>query len=121
MKFLMLFLMITVSGCTVYKTEMNNVHPETEYHINNNIDSFIQLVGVIRNVKSVTPEVKNKINNLVFNAGLVSQCDNKYGCYLIRPGNDGKIRIDTEFITIDYGTRYVKVEDVSEAVRIIYG
>ena len=108
--------MFTVSGCTVYKTEMNTVHPETEYHINHNIDSFVQLVGVIKNVKTITPE----INNLVFQAGLVSQCDNKYGCYLIRPENEGKIRIDTEFITIDYGTRYVKVEDVSEAVRIIY-
>jgi hypothetical protein len=64
--------------------------------------------------------LKNELNHLAFQAGLVPQCSDKYGCYLIRPGFDGRIRIDKEFIIIDWADRHMKIEDANQAANLIY-
>lgn len=117
-------LALTVAGCSISRTEVRTaVHPETQHHIDENTVFFIQLVNMIRlnsNVKKPTTELKNEMNNLAFKAGLVPQCEDKYGCYLIRPGFNGRIRIDSEFVMIDFVDRHMKIGDVNEAVSIIY-
>jgi hypothetical protein len=117
-------LALTVAGCSIGRTEVRTVvHPETQHHINENAIYFSQLVNKIRlnsNVKNPSPQLKNEMNHLAFMAGLIPQCADKYGCYLIRPGFTGRIRIDSEFITIDFIDRYMKIEDANEAINIIY-
>ena len=71
--------------------------------------------------KKPNAELKNQINQLVFQAGLIPQCTKTDGCYLVRPGIDAKIRIESDHILLDYSNSYVKIQDVSEAAQIIYG
>lgn len=118
-------LALTVAGCSVTKTEVRtSVHPETRHHIDEDTVFFIQLVNKIRlnsNVRNPSASLKNEINTLAFKAGLIPQCDDKNGCYLIRPGFDGRIRIDREFVIIDTNTKYMKFEDANIAAMTIYG
>ena len=110
-----------LAGCSV--TTEKIVHHETQHHINENTEAFRNLVNTIRRNAKVTrptPELKNELNILAYQAGLVPQCEAKYGCYLVRPGFSGRIKIDFEFITIDYVDRHVKIGDVNEATAIIY-
>jgi hypothetical protein len=120
-----IILALTLAGCSVSKTVVRtSVHPETQHHIDENTVFFIQLVNTIRlnsNVKKPNAELKNQINQLVFQAGLIPQCTKTDGCYLVRPGIDAKIRIESDHILLDYSNSYVKIQDVSEAAQIIYG
>jgi hypothetical protein len=117
-------LALVVAGCSITTTRFSSeVHTETQHHIDENTSSFIQLVNTIRlnsNVRNPSPGLKNQINKLAFDAGLIPQCDDKYGCYLIRPGFDGKIRIDKQFITIDTNSKHLKFEDANLAAITIY-
>lgn len=111
-----------LAGCSVSTTEQP-VHHETRHHIDENVESFYQLVALMRRNSTVTrptPELKNEMNILVFRAGLVYQCVDKYGCYLARPGFTGRIKIDQEYVIIDFVDRHMKIGDVNEAVSIIY-
>lgn len=114
-----------LAGCSVGQTVGHtSVHPETQHHINENTTAFINLVNVMRlnnNVKKPSGDFKNQINRLVFQAGLIPQCSKNDGCYLVRPGLDAKIRIETDHILLDFATSYVKYEDVNEAAQMIYG
>lgn len=116
---------LTLAGCSVTKSVVRtSVHPETQHHINENTVFFIQLVNTIRlnsNVTRPSADLKNQINQLVFQAGLIPQCAGSKSCYLTKPEFNGKITIENEFVVIDYGNRYVKIEDVNQAIRIIYG
>jgi hypothetical protein len=118
-------LALVVCGCSISTTRVSpEVHSETQHHIDVNTASFIQLVNTIRlnsNVRNPSVGLKNQINNLAFNAGLIPQCDDKYGCYLIRPGFEGKIRIDREFVIIDTQDKHMKFENVNLAAMTIYG
>lgn len=118
-------LALTLAGCSVTKSVVRtSVHPETQHHIDENTVFFVQLVNTIRlnsNVKKPTAELKNQINQLVFQAGLIPQCTKNDGCYLVRPGVDAKIRIESDHILLDYTNSYVKFEDASQAARMIYG
>ena len=91
---------VLLAGCSVSTETRTEIHNETRHHIDENVESFHQL--------------------LVFRAGLVYQCDPKYGCYLARPGFAGRIKIDHEFVIIDFSDRHVKIGDVHEATTIIY-
>jgi hypothetical protein len=120
-----IILALTLAGCSVSKTVVRtSVHPETQHHINENTVFFIQLVNTIRlnsNVTRPSTDLKNHINMLAFRAGLIPQCVGSSGCYLTKPEFDGKITIENEFVVIDYGNRYVKIQDVNQAAHIIYG
>lgn len=114
---------LTLSGCSVSKSH-TTIHPETEYHMNEETRYFVKLVHKIRlnsNVRYPTTDLKNEINDLAFRSGLIPQCTDKNGCYLVRHGLDGRIRIDNEFIIIDSESQYIKLEDVQQAALIIYG
>jgi len=119
-----IILALTLAGCSVSRTVVRtSVHPETQHHIDENTVFFIQLVNTIRlnsNVKKPTAELKNEINKLVFQAGLIPQCTKTDGCYLVRPGIDAKIRIESDYILLDYSNSYVKIQDVNQAAQIIY-
>jgi hypothetical protein len=122
-KILLIVAAFVVSGCSVTKTVVET-HPETQYHIDQNSTAFIQLVNTIRlnsNVKKPSADLRNQINQLVFQAGLVPQCSKTDGCYLVRPGFNGKIRIEPEYILVDFSGSYVKIEDVNQAANLIYG
>jgi hypothetical protein len=116
---------LSVGACSVTKTVSHaTVHEETKFHINENTTAFIELVNTIRlnsNVKKPSADLKNQINQLVFQAGLIPQCSKTDGCYLVRPGIDAKIRIESDHILLDFATSYVKIEDVSQAAQMIYG
>ena len=114
---------VLLAGCSVSTETRTEIHNETRHHIDENVESFHQLVALMRRNSTVTkPSVslKNEMNLLVFRAGLVYQCDPKYGCYLARPGFAGRIKIDHEFVIIDFSDRHVKIGDVHEATTIIY-
>lgn len=117
-------LAVSLAGCSVTKSIVRtSVHPETQHHIDENTVFFVQLVNTIRlnsNVKTPSTDLKNQINHLVFQAGLIPQCTNT-GCYLVRPGMNAKIRIEPDYIMLDFDTTYVKVEDVNQAAQMIYG
>lgn len=118
-------LAVSVAGCSVTKSVVRtSVHPETQHHINENTVFFVQLVNTIRlnsNVKKPSADLKNQINQLVFQAGLIPQCSKNDGCYLVRPGLDAKIRIESDHILLDFASSYDKVEDVNQAAQMIYG
>jgi hypothetical protein len=118
-------LAISLGACSVTKSVVRtSAHPETQYHIDENTVFFVQLVNTIRlnsNVKKPSADLKNQINQLVFQAGLIPQCSKTDGCYLVRPGIDAKIRIESDHILLDFATSYVKIEDVSQAAQMIYG
>lgn len=118
-------LAVSLGACSVTKSVITtSVHPETQHHIDENAESFVRLVTVLRannNVKAPTVALKNEINQLVFHAGLIPQCTKTDGCYLVRPGITAKIRIEPDHILLDYSTSYVKIEDINKAVELIYG
>lgn len=122
--FYVLVIGIFLSGCSVTKNEVHTtVHSETQHHINENSMYFVQLVNFIRlnsNVKNPTKTLKSDLEKLIFNSGLSMKCFDKEGCYLIRPGFEGRIRIDNEYVVIYYVNRYTKYGDIQEAALIIY-
>lgn len=61
---------------------------------------------------------KLKAREYASNAGLVPNCINKNDCFLLY-GNI-RVRIDQEWIHIESGTSQLKVQDIEEAIRIIY-
>lgn len=116
---------LTLAGCSVTKSVVHApIHPETSYHLDQNAQSFVQLVNTVRlnsNIKKPTMELKNQLNQLIFQAGLVPYCTKSDGCYLARPGTDTKIRIEPDYILIFSSGSYIKIEDASQAAQVIYG
>lgn len=118
-KVLILVTTLFLSGCsiTTVKTEMHKeTFLEQQY-------AFIGLVNFVRNNKDVqpTPLLKDRMNRMIFEAGLYSECVNK-DCYLVYARTKVKIKFDQEYVIIQYTDKsYIKVEDLSKATSIIYG
>lgn len=84
---------------------------------------FIELMEFVRDNHHAapTPQIKEKVLRLVFEAGLTQQCANRK-CWLAY----GDLKITTEelFINIEYRDKYVIKIDINEpdrAAKVIYG
>jgi hypothetical protein len=117
-KILAIVTTLFLAGCstTYVKTVM---YKETFLEQEN---AFIGLVNFVRNNKDTkpTPLLKDRMNRMIFDAGMYTECINK-NCYLVYSRTKVKVKFDQEYITIEYSENsYVKVEDISKAVNIIY-
>ena len=86
-------------------------------------DNFVQLMEIVRDNwhQAPSPELKEKVNRLMFEAGLTQGCANRR-CWLSY--RSLRITTDEDFITIEFRDKSVTKIDVNEpdrAAKVIYG
>lgn len=126
MKIMTIFLAsMLLSGCSVSyshkKVETAKVHEDIgtfskKVH-------FIELMELLRDNwhQAPTPELKNKVNNLMLHAGLEQKCSNRT-CWLAY--QDLKITTQENFIVIEYTNKSVikiDIDNPDRAAKVIYG
>lgn len=116
---------VLVSACSVKYTEYRTPpKPEvTDMVTLTRKAHFVELMEVVRDNwhQAPSPELKEKVNRLMFEAGLTQECANRR-CWLSY--RSLRITTDEDFITIEFRDKSVTKIDVNEpdrAAKVIYG